>query len=211
MKLLVLGGTGRTGSLVTRAARVAGHEVTVLVREPSRIASRDGLRVLTGDATVATDVGHALAGQDALISALGSQSMLRSNIATPAAEIFVPIAEFEHVRRVVVMSAFGVGDTYKQSSPLVRAAFATVLRSFYNDKTAGDTIVNRSSLDWTIVHPVTLTDEAATGIVTATDRLTGGQASRVSRADVAQFLVACLTSAEWSRKTAILTSAEASA
>ena len=206
MKTLVLGGTGRTGSLVTRAARAAGHEVTVLARDPSRLDPVDGLRVLTGDAKDHAAIDRALEGQEGLISALGSPSMLRSDIAAPAASNFVPIAHSRRVRRVVVTSAFGVGDTYHQSSLLVRAAFATALRSFFRDKTGADDIVRRSALDWTLVHPVTLTDDLPTGRVTATERLTGREAKQVSRADVADFLVACLSSSEWSRKTVIVTS-----
>lgn len=206
MKALVLGGTGRTGSLVVRAARAAGHEVTVLVRDPSRLTSADGLRVLTGDAKSRDDMDRALEGQEGLISALGSPSPMRSDIATPAASNFVPIAQAGGVGRVVVMSAFGVGETHDQSSVVVRAAFSTILRSLYRDKTDADAIVRRSTLDWTIVHPVTLTDDVAIGRVTATERLSGSDTRKVSRADVADFLVASLTSSEWSRKTVILAS-----
>lgn len=206
MKILVLGGAGRTGSLITRAALAAGHEVTVLVRDPSRLESVEGLHVLTGDAKDPADMERALRGQEGLISALGSRSVLKSEIATAAAATFVPIAQTEQVRRVIVISAFGVGETRDQSSFLVRTAFSTVLRSMYRDKTDADDIVRRSELDWTLVHPVTLTDDGATGRLTATERLTGSEINKISRADVARFTVASLTSSEWSRKTVILAS-----
>lgn len=206
MKILVLGGTGRTGSLVTRVACAAGHDVTVLVRDPSRVDDVKGLRVLTGDAKDANSVDRALEGQEGLISTLGSPSALRSHIATPAASNFVRSAESRLVHRVVVMSAFGVGATYDQSSLLVRAAFSTLLRSMYRDKTVADDIVRGSGLDWTLVHPVTLTDDVGVGQVTATEHLSRRDGMKVSRADVADFLVSCLTSSEWSRKTVIVTS-----
>lgn len=206
MRVLILGATGRTGSLATRAALAAGHEVTALVRDPSRLDSDRRLRVLVGDATVGADIERALDGQQALISALGSKSVLRSGIAAPAAKNFVPLAEAANVRRVVVMSAFGVGETSAQAGLPVRTAFATVLRSLYNDKTSADEIVRGSSLDWTLVHPVTLTDDAATGGVTAAERLSTRGAMRISRADVADFLVSCLASSQWSRKTVVVTS-----
>jgi uncharacterized protein YbjT (DUF2867 family) len=206
MKILVLGGTGRTGSLVTGVARAAGHEVTLLVRDPSRVQDPEGLRVLTGDAKDRDDVDRALEGQEGLISTLGSRSVMRSDIAAPAASIFVPIAEAKQARRVIVMSAFGVGATYDQGGFLTRAAFSTLLRSLYRDKTVADDMVRRSALDWTIVHPVTLTDGDGAGRVVTTERLTGTENMKVSRADVANLLVACLTNSEWSRKTVIVTS-----
>src|SRR3954469_22823781 len=71
MKLLVLGSTGKTGQFVLAAARRAGHEITVLVRDPARLPSRDGLTVVTGDASSAPDATKAAAGQDAVISVVG--------------------------------------------------------------------------------------------------------------------------------------------
>jgi putative NADH-flavin reductase len=71
MKLLVLGATGKTGQLVLAAARRVGHDVTVLVRDPARLPSTAGLMVVTGDATSGTDLGRALAGQDAVVSVVG--------------------------------------------------------------------------------------------------------------------------------------------
>ena len=206
MRILVLGGTGRTGSLVARVARTAGHDVRLLVRDPSRLDDVAEMQVLTGDATDRGDVDRALEGREGLISALGSPSVLRSDIATPAASLFVPLAQSRQVERLIVMSAFGVGATYDQSSFLVRVAFSTALRSLYRDKTVADDIVRRSDLDWTIVHPVTQTDDDRSGRVTATERVTGRETLKVSRIDVAEFLVACLTSSEWSRKTVIVTS-----
>lgn len=206
MRILVLGGTGRTGSLVTRLARSAGHELTLLVRDPSLVSDAEGTRVLVGDATDRDAVGRALKGQDALISALGAPSVFRSNIATPAASTFVPLAEAEGLRRVIVMSAFGVGTTYDQSSLLVRVAFSTVLRGLYRDKTTADEIVRRSSLDWTIVHPVSLTDGVGTNQATASEHLTKDSRTTVTRADVAAFLITCLATTHWSRKTVIVTS-----
>jgi len=176
----------------------------VIVRDPSPLGSVDGLHVLTGDAKDHDAMDRALEGQEGLISALGARSMLTSDIASSAASNFVPIAHTRRLRRVIVMSAFGVGDTYEQSSLLVRASFSTILRSLYRDKTGADDIVKRSALDWTLVHPITLTDDVATGRVTATERLTRGET--ISRADVADFWSDVSPVSEWSRKTVIVAS-----
>ena len=71
-------------------------------------------------------------------------------------------------------------------------------------RTDADDIVRRSPLDWTIVHPVTLTDDAGVGRVTATERLSGSESMKVSRADVAACLVECLSSSQWSRRTVVV-------
>src|ERR1700755_551057 len=86
MKLLVLGATGKTGQLVLAAARRAGHDLTVLVRDPARLPSTDGLTVLTGDASSAADVTRASSGQDAVISVVGGGYSTTTDIASRTAK-----------------------------------------------------------------------------------------------------------------------------
>src|SRR6266480_4450369 len=72
MKLLVLGATGRTGRELLAGALRQGHEVTALARDPSRLTVHDDrLRVCAGSATDPDTVDKAVAGQDAVLCALG--------------------------------------------------------------------------------------------------------------------------------------------
>lgn len=52
MKLVLIGATGRTGTQVLTAALDRGHDVTVRVRDPERLApaAREAVRVVVGDA-----------------------------------------------------------------------------------------------------------------------------------------------------------------
>jgi uncharacterized protein YbjT (DUF2867 family) len=210
MKLLVLGATGKTGQLVLAAARRAGHDVTVLVRDPARLPSTDGLTVITGDASSAADLGRGLAGQDAVIGVVGGGYSVTSDIASRVGKALVPAATAAKTKRVVVLSALGAGESREKASTLQKIAFGTVMNAVYNDKAVGDALLRESTLDYTIVQPVTFAEKPASGKVALTDLadlkpLRGFP--RVPRADVAEKLVAIAGGSAWSRRTVVVTPA----
>lgn len=72
MKLLIFGATGGTGRQLVDQALQQGHEVTAFVRNPAKFATRhEKLKVLKGNVMDCHSVGAAVAGQDAVFSALG--------------------------------------------------------------------------------------------------------------------------------------------
>jgi putative NADH-flavin reductase len=206
MKVLVLGATGGTGSHVLRVALSAGHEVTVLVRDASTLDVTDGVRVLTGDATSAEDVRAAVAGQDAVLNAIGSRN-IRHPVEVEVGRALLPAMRDAAVDRLVVCSAFGVGDTQADANTLQRMFFHTVLGKVYAAKEVADAEVRTSGLDWTLVYPTRLTDDPATGALATGERLPQGAGIHVTRADVARFMLAQLTDSTWSRKTVVVTGA----
>jgi putative NADH-flavin reductase len=206
MKVLVLGATGGTGSHVLRVALSAGHEVTVLVRDASTLDVTDGVRVLTGDATSAEDVRAAVAGQDAVLNAIGSRNV-RHPVEVEVGRALLPAMRDAAVDRLVVCSAFGVGDSQADANTLQRMFFHTVLGKVYAAKEVADAEVRTSGLDWTLVYPTRLTDDPATGSLATGERLPQGAGIHVTRADVARFMLAQLTDSTWSRKTVVVTGA----
>lgn len=203
MKVLVLGATGGTGQQVVLQALQRGHDVTALVRNQERLTTRaDRLRVLTGSVT---DAGQALAaairGQDVVISTLGVGKSLRSSgLIAESAPAIVRAMDSERVRRVIFTSAYGVGVTRRDVPLLPRILMRLLLQDLYTDKEAGEAALRGSGLDWTLVYPVTLTDGPGTGRYRVGERLTFRGFPRVSRADVADFLVAQTADATYVRK-----------
>lgn len=207
MNLLVLGATGKTGQFVLAAAARAGHAVTVLVRDPSRLPSTQGLTVVTGDASSAADVTKAAAGQDAVISVIGGGYSTITDVASRTATALVAAAP----KRVVVLSAFGAGPSRAKCSFLQKIAFRTVMNRVYDDKAIGDRLLRESSVDTTIVQPVTFSEHPGQVVLTDLDKLTGMDGfPRVSREGVANALVAIATGGEWSNATVVVTPAHAS-
>nr|KAF6289821.1 biliverdin reductase B [Pipistrellus kuhlii] len=73
-KIAIFGATGRTGLTTLAQAVQAGYEVTVLVRDSSRLPSEgpQPAHVVVGDVRQAADVDKTVAGQDAVIVLLGT-------------------------------------------------------------------------------------------------------------------------------------------
>ena len=69
MKIALIGATGFVGSKVLAEALRRGHQVTALVRSPSKLAAQPGLAIVAADAGDAAAVAQAAAGHDALVSA----------------------------------------------------------------------------------------------------------------------------------------------
>ena len=202
MKLLVFGAAGATGRLAVRSALAAGHEVTAFVRGADSV---EGARTVRGDATDPASVAGAMAGQEAVISTLGVRNAFRSGgIIERSAAVIVPAMERAGARRLVVMSALGVGRTREQAPWLPRLMYRVLLGDIFADKAAGERIVEASRLDWTIVYPPLLTDLPATGAYRAAEQLDLSGMPRVSRADVADFMVRALGPSQWSRKRVIV-------
>ena len=191
-RVLVLGATGGTGRHVVEQAAAMELAVTALVRIPGKLTvTGPALRVVVGD--IRSDspaVRSAFAGQDAVISALGVGQSFASHGLMAAAVPLIVAAMREHgVRRLVVMSAFGVGPTWQDTPLLPRLFGKTLLRDIYADKAAGEAVIKASGLDWTIVYPAGLTNGPATGRVRIGERLKLSGFPRVSRANVAAVLL----------------------
>jgi uncharacterized protein YbjT (DUF2867 family) len=196
MNLVILGATGRTGRLVVEQALAAGHTVTALVRSPENVTIRNSsLRVIAGNATDAGDVARALEGADAVISALGGSGSVISD----STRAIVEAGHKTGVKRVILLSSFLVERD--RMGALSRLITGVVRGSMIKDKNDGEQLLRQSDLDWTISYPSRLTDSAATGLVEvlpegAKRRIT----ERISRADVAGWLVEAVTSRQTSRR-----------
>ena len=202
MKVLVLGATGATGRHFVADALAAGHAVTALARSST---SLEGALMVQGDSTDAATVASAVEGQDAVVSMLGVRNALKSGgLIARSFGVLVPAMERSGARRLVVMSALGVGSTRAQAPWLPRLMYRLLLTDIFTDKLAGERIVEASSLDWTIVYPPLLTDGPATGKYRVGESLELAGMPKIARADVAQFMASTLVSNAWTCKRVIL-------
>jgi uncharacterized protein YbjT (DUF2867 family) len=208
MKILILGATGATGTLATDAVIASGNEVVAVTRTVGKLASRNGLKVVQGDARDADTLARAAEGVDAIISTLRVGSTRKPNdLIRDTTRAVVTAARRTGITKVVVQSAFGVGSSYSKGSLLLRLGYRLAPAVFI-DKAAGEKVLMDSPIRWTIAYPGLLTSGPVSGKLTVTDladvtRLPG--LPRISRADVAEFLLAATTDDRWSRRIAVLT------
>ena len=198
MHVTVFGATGGTGRRVVEAARAAGHDVAVLVRDPAALGPIDpGVRIEQGDGRDAAAVARAVAGAEGVISAIGSHTLGRSTVITDCMRTIV--AALPAGTRLLAVSTVGAGGSGAQMPLPVRTVIGVVLRNAIADHEGQERVLMASDLDWTIARCVGLTDDPPSGTVhEVVSGKVGG--SRIARADVAQWLVANLEGEAWSRR-----------
>src|SRR6478735_2644063 len=198
MKLLVLGGTGGTGRQLVAQGLAAGHDVTVLARNRARVTTEHPrLRVIEGGVDDSRALNAATAGQEAVISAIGRGKTSKADgLMERGVTAILSAMTQAGVRRLLLESALGVGDSYADSPILAKMFFLTLLRGIYADKWIGDDMVRNSALDWTIVQPAVLTDGPLTRQYRAGEHLALTGMPSVSRADVAHFILDRINSPE---------------
>jgi putative NADH-flavin reductase len=196
MNVLIIGAAGKTGAMVVERALAAGHVVTAFVRDAATYRAPANVRVVEGDATDQASVDKAMAGQDAVIDTIGGKAPYRkTTLERSVAGAVVAAMKANGVKRIIVISSFGVGDSADQVGWFVEHVIVpTWLRGSTEDKAAMEAVVRASGIAFVIVRPAMLTDDAATGTV----KVFQGHdtAHKITRADVAQFCVDQLTSDE---------------
>lgn len=199
MRVLVLGATGGTGRAAVHYALVAGHRVTAFCRRPEALDMRDDrLVTVSGDAVDATTVARAMEGQEAVIVALGITSnpimvkLGRSNTPIDVCSVGTRHAlaamQATGARRLVCVSAYGVGETRERMPRAARLIYRTLLKEHIDDKEVQERLVRQSDTDWVIVQPVGLTNGAPKGSYLAST-IGETRSLTVTRADVAAFCV----------------------
>lgn len=192
MKLTIFGATGRTGRQLITQALEASHEVTAFVRDSSKLGvTHSRLRVKQSDIYEAKAVESAIAGQDAVLSALGPVRGGPKDVMGAAARNIVAGMKSTGVRRLVTLTGAGVaqpGDEPKLFNRFMSLMLNTFARDVLTDSAEHAQIVRGSDLDWTIVRVPMLTDGPRTGQYRV--GMVGiDDGPRISRADVAAFML----------------------
>ena len=199
MNLLVLGASGGCGQWLVRLAQERGHHVRALVRPATPFNPSAGIEVIRGEVLEEGVLDRALEGCEAVLSALGIKrktpwnpwSALASppDLATQVAGRLVEAMPGHGVRRVVAISAGGVGESVRQLHPLLRWLIANSnVAASYRDLEGMEAVFAGSGLDWLAVRPTTLMAGPPTGFVQVVHRF--GLFSRTTRGDVAAWMLA---------------------
>lgn len=201
MKVIVFGATGSVGRLVVEQALQAGHEVTAFTRNPARVPEQlEGAHLVHGDVIDRGTVQRGIAGQDAVIVTLGAGR--KGGVRADGTRTIVEAMERTGVRRLICQSTLGVGDSRDNLNFVWKyVMFGLLLRAAYADHVRQEDIVRRSGLDWTIVRPSAFTDGPRTGRYERDFAGDRRGTLKISRADVADFVVGQLTDPTYLHRT----------
>jgi uncharacterized protein YbjT (DUF2867 family) len=204
MNIALFGATGGTGRQVLAQALEQGHRVKALVRTPAALAgSREGLTIVAGDVLDPTPVAACIQGADAVICVLGTRTGADPIEAAGTAVILAAMQQ-QGVRRLIAVTSMGVGDSADQVPLFFKVLMKITLKKIMAAKEEQERQIRSSGLDWTIVRPGGLTDGPRTGHYDfGLDKSI--VARRLSRADVADFVLRQLTEDRFLRQTPAVT------
>ena len=203
MKIVVFGSTGGTGRESVTQALEQGHEVVAFARNLDKIHDIEhaNLQKIHGDVLVPNDVESAVPEHEAVLCAIGAGAG-RTTLREVGTRNIVGAMEKTGVQRLICLSSLGVGDSRANLSFFTKYVIVSIfLRHAFADHERQESIVRASSLDWTLVRPPHLLDGPRTGEYrhgfATTDRRIAG---RISRADVADFMLKQLTDTTYLRQ-----------
>jgi putative NADH-flavin reductase len=207
MKVLVIGATGPTGRELISQGIALGHEMTAAVRHPESAGLPAGAKVVRADAMDMDSLKSAVSGQQAVVSSLGTKlSRKPTTLLSDGTRNLVAAMRAAAVRRLVCITGIGAGDSRGHGGFLYdRIIQPLLLNEIYKDKTRQEAVVRESGLDWTLVRPAALTNSARTGRVKAYTNLDGITVGKISRADVAAFILSELENEKSVRSTFTIT------
>ena len=208
MKITIIGATRGIGLALTKMAVASGHDVTVLVRDASKMNfSHPKLRMVPGDILNQTSIETALVGQDAVCVCVGGVPTRKPvTLFSQGARNVLAAMQKTPKLKLISVTGIGAGDSRGHGGFVYdRIIQPLLLKTMFEDKDREEVLLKASPLDWTIVRPGMLTNGAHTGkyrVLTDLSRVTAG---KVSRADVADFILSELSMPHYSRMTPLLT------
>ncbi|PJJ60230.1 NAD(P)-dependent oxidoreductase [Hymenobacter chitinivorans] len=207
MNLLIFGATGGTGRQLVAQALDAGHHVTAFARTPAKLAiTHPRLRTVQGDVLDYEAVLAAMPGHEAVLSALGAPATQKGAVRSVGTRHILQAMEASQVSRFICLTTLGMGDS-RAALPFSYKYFIVplFLRQAFADSEVQESYIQRSPLAWTIARPATLTDGVRTGTYRhGFPASASGLKIKISRADVADFMLGQLQEPTYLRQAASL-------
>jgi len=196
MKISIFGATGFSGQAILAEALKQGHEVTILVRDASKIPIKHkNLTIVEGNVLDQQTVASVLYHQEAVIQCLGVGGKgdgKPTTFISDAPKVIVDEMQKQNIKRLIAMSNVGAGNSITFHpwffTKIILPYFMKWLKVIIEDKNRMEPIIMNSNLDWTIVRCPNIVDKPAKGTCNAT--LDGkGLKLSITLPDLSKFMV----------------------
>jgi len=198
MNILILGATGRTGKNFAKLTTNHNHQVSAIVREKNR-GTLPKVKYIEGSPTDGKLLSDALRGIDAVVVSLNinrtsdnpfAKVVSPLTLISDTAKALIPAMEKNGVKRIITISASGVGNSWNDMFIIARLLirYSNIMRA-YEDHDRQEQLIRSSKLDWTIVRPVMLNNKETDNYTATLGKPKGGS---ISRTGVAKFTLDAL-------------------
>ena len=206
MKILLIGATGRTGGIILKKAIADKHEVTAIVRDPSKIQDVN-VNIIQGTPYDINTVKNAIKNCDAVISTLNVSRMsdnpwakLRApkDLISKSILNAVEAMKENNVKRLISLSVLGAGDS-KKKMPFLFNLFISMsnLKYAFMDHTRQEEILCKSDVNWTVIRLPMLSKEEGEAEILV-NKNDGVKLNRnINRDSVARFILSILADEQY--------------
>lgn len=207
MKLLIFGASGGTGQHLVQQALAQNYTVTAFARRPESIlaAPAPGLTVIAGEIHDGKAVSAAIAGQDAVLSALGARSLGRSDVLETGVRNMLAGMSAHGVSRIIVLGASGAAEDAAAHQGIairitLRLISSTILREPFRSQRQQEQLLAASNVQYTIVRAPRLLNHPPVGRYRVQEDGLPPGGLTIPRVDVADFMLRQVTDRQWIRK-----------
>lgn len=192
--IALFGGSGRTGERILERLLERGHTVRLLTRHS--IDANSGVIEMIGDATDRETVFETVQSSDIVISALGTDKQDVLSTFTPL--VIEAMKQF-NVSRVITVGTAGIlqaheSDNYRFQTKESKRSMTTAAE----DHARAYELLRDSGLAYTVICPTQLINEPSNGEIIVSKEVLGTiHSGPISRDDVADLVMACLTDDEY--------------
>ena len=198
-KVLIIGGTGKTGNLLAKDFLNFGVVPVCFGRTASCETVPSGALAFRGDSLSKSSLSSSMGDVAAIvvclsISRVGSSPFSKvvgdRELHSKSMRSIVDLAKEHGVDRVLKVSAQGVGDSWNRAGILFRSlVLSSNLRTAFSDHELSDSILSESGLNWTIIRPPILgSSKSRHGLITGSKLRTRSYDS-VSREELSAWIV----------------------
>jgi putative NADH-flavin reductase len=206
--IVIIGASRGIGLELLDQSLQRGHRVTALFRNSQVLARRhERLRMEIGNAVDQDVLNTAVAGQDVVCWTVGIKPTLKPvTVFSEGTQRLLRAMKDANIRRLICVTGIGAGDSRGHGGFFYdRIINPLLLRTIYEDKDRQEELIRASDMDWIIVRPGFLTNWPLTRHYRVLTDLTGVTARKISRADVAHFMLENITLKEYVGQTLLLT------
>jgi putative NADH-flavin reductase len=211
MKIAILGSTGFVGKVLINKAVVAGYKVKTLARYPEKLEDiKDKVVIIKGNIFDLLSIDATIEDTEAVISTIGPPTDKKCDplLYENAMKDIVKSMDKHGVKRYIHIGGAGHAGGKDEQWPLNRRFLRLILNLFGKHILAAKhmewEVLKTSDLDWTLVRPPRIANEAASGNISANERKL--ESLKVSVGDLTDFILEQITSKEWIRKAPLVSS-----
>jgi putative NADH-flavin reductase len=194
MKIIIFGATGGIGANVATQALEAGHVVTAVSRNPLAImVKHPQLETVRGDVLSSDTLAPIIAGHDAVVSALGVTTREPTVLFSTGISNILRAMQETGLKRLFCVSASAIdlaGSLLQRL--IVKPLLWRIFKNGFTDMALMESLVQEQNLDWTILRPPRLTNNARTGEYNVAVNKPLPNSWFLSRADLADYIVSHL-------------------